>query len=172
MINIQMSYYDRIDLRRLEWIIENAASLNLGKSYVKGHLIGGEGQLELLRKYHKRAVIYEGLIPVSYYQIDDDGRRFSHEISLTNLSRPIRHTIAERSIDIDMKNAHPCIVLWLCKKHGIESNYIEKYVMNRDELLVDLMEGRKLSRDGAKKLLLRATNRDDGHFQQTENDPD
>lgn len=167
-----MSYYDRIDLRRLEWIIENAASLNLGKSYVKGHLIGGEGQLELLRKYHKRAVIYEGLIPVSYYQIDDDGRRFSHEISLTNLSRPIRHTIAERSIDIDMKNAHPCIVLWLCKKHGIESNYIEKYVMNRDELLVDLMEGRKLSRDGAKKLLLRATNRDDGHFQQTENDPD
>jgi hypothetical protein len=166
-----MSYYDRVDLRSLEWIIENASTLNLGKSYVNGALIGGDGQLELLRKYYKRAVLFEGLIPVSYYQLDNDGRRFSHDISLTNLSRPIRHTIAQGMIDLDVKNCHPCIVLWLCKKHGIECHYIERYVMNRDEMLSDLMTARKMSRDGAKKMLLRATNRDDGHFQQTEEDP-
>lgn len=167
-----MTYYDRVDLRRLEWIIENASNIDLGKSYVKGQLIGGDAQLDILRKYQKRAIMFEGLIPVSYYQHDGDGRRFSHEISLTNLSRKIRHTIAEGMIDIDMKNAHPCILLWLCKKHGIECSFIEKYVNNRDSMLKELMDSRQLSRDGAKKMLLKAINRDDGHYQQTELDPE
>ena len=167
-----MPYIDRINLRRLEWIIENAGNVNLGKSYVKGHLVGGDAQLELLRKYYKRALMFEGNVPVSYYQIDDDGRRFSHDISLTNLSRPIRHTISEHMMDIDVKNCHPVIVLWLCKKHGIECNYIEQYVMNRDEMLHEMMAKLGISRDTAKKRLLKATNRDDGHFQQTENDPE
>jgi len=165
-------YIDQVDLRKLEWIIDNAEHLNLGKSYVKGMIVGGDAQLDIIKKYHRRATMFEGYLPVHYYQIDDDGRRFSKDISLTNLSRPIRHTIAKNMIDIDMKNAHPCLVLWLCKRHGIACDFIEKYVLNRDEMLVDLQQGRGLTRDGAKKMLLRAINRDDGHFQQTENDPD
>ena len=167
-----MNYFDEIDLRKLEWVIENATTLNLGKSYVKGHLVGGDGQLEILKKYFKRATFHDGKVPVSYYQHDGDGRRFSHEISLTNLSRPIRHTISKGMIDIDIKNAHPCILLWLCQKEGIECSYIKQYVENREPMLQELMDGRQLSRDGAKKMLLKAINRDDGRFQQTETDPE
>jgi hypothetical protein len=167
-----MNYFDEIDLRKLEWVIENAANVNLGQSYVKGHLVGGDGQVEILKKYFKRATFHDGMVPVSYYQIDGDGRRFSHEISLTNLSRPIRHTIAKGMIDIDIKNAHPCILLWLCQKEGIECSYIKQYVENREPMLQELMVGRTLSRDGAKKMLLKAINRDDGRFQQTETDPE
>jgi len=116
--------------------------------------------------------MFEGEVPVSYYQIDDDGRRFSRDFSLTNMARPIRHTITRGCIDIDMKNAHPCILLWLCKHHGIQCDLIEMYVNQRDKMIGELKEGRGLSRDGAKKMLLRAINRDDGLFQQTEDDPD
>jgi len=167
-----MSYVDSIDLRALEYIIEHADELDLGKSYINGVLIGGEAQLNILKKYQRRAVLYGGEIPVTYYQLDNDGRRFSSEISLTNLSRKIRHTIARKSIDIDIKNAHPCILLWLCKKHGIACNLIEQYVMNREPMIQELMRCLGISRDAAKKMLLRAINRDDGHFQQTELDPE
>ena len=167
-----MSYVDKIDLRKLEWVIENADHLDLGKSYVGGVHIGGEAQLNILKKYQRRAIQYGGEVPVTYYQHDNDGRRFSSDISLTNLSRKIRHTIARNSIDIDMKNAHPCILVWLCKKHGIACNFIEDYVMNREPMIQELMVSRGLSRDGAKKMLLRAINRDDGRFQQMENDPE
>lgn len=167
-----MEYFDYVDLRRLEWCIENADKVNLGKSYVRGQLIGGDGQVDLLRRFYKKAVLHDGQVPVLYRQIDDDGRRFSHDFSLTNMSRPVRHTVTKDCVDIDIKNAHPIILLWLCQKHGIACNYIESYVHHRDPLLKELMEGRQLSRDGAKKMLLKAINRDDGKFQQTEGDPE
>ena len=37
--------------------------------------------------------------------------------------------------DIDMKNAHPVILLYICKKHGIDHAQLESYVNNRDEIL-------------------------------------
>jgi len=165
-------YHDLVDVKKLEWILENSGKLNLGKSYVKGVLIGGDAQLEILRKYNKRAIMFNGSVPQSYYQHDNMGRRFTKDIGLTNLSRPIRHTISKNLIDIDMKNAHPCILLYLCKKYNLHTPYLERYVNNRDELLGELMVGRQLSRDGAKKMLLRAINRDDGKYQQEMNDPD
>jgi hypothetical protein len=172
LLYTKMNYFDEVDLRKLEWVVENADKVNLGKSYVKGHLISGDGQLDILKKYFKRAIHFDGNIPVSYFQHDNDGRRFSHEISLTNLARPIRHTIAKGMIDIDIKNAHPCILLWLCERNGIECHFIKKYVDNREPMLQELVHGRQLSRDGAKKMLLKAINRDDARFQQTENDPE
>ena len=165
-------YHDLVDVKKLEWILENSGKLNLGKSYVKGVKIGGDAQLEILRKYYKRAVMFNGSVPQSYYQHDNMGRRFTKDIGLTNLSRAIRHTISKNLIDIDMKNAHPCILLYLCKKYNLHTPFLERYVNNRDELLGELMVGRQLSRDGAKKMLLRAINRDDGKYQQEMNDPD
>jgi hypothetical protein len=165
-------YHDLVDVKKLEWILENSGKLNLGKSYVKGETIGGDAQLEILRKYNKRAIMFNGSVPQSYYQHDNMGRRFTKDIGLTNLSRPIRHTISKNLIDIDMKNAHPCILLYLCKKYNLHTPFLERYVNNRDELLGELMVGRQLSRDGAKKMLLRAINRDDGKYQQEMNDPD
>jgi hypothetical protein len=164
-------YFDIVDVRKIEWLIENNDKLDLGKSYVRGKLVGGDGQLDILRKYHKRAIMFEGVVPQSYFQHDGVGRRFTREIGLTNLSRKIRHTIAKGLIDIDMKNAHPCFLLYFCQKNALNTPYLEKYVMNRDELLNELMEARGITRDEAKKILLRAINRDDGYYRQEQGDP-
>ena len=165
-------YSDRVSIRRLEWILENADRLDLGKSYVKGQLVGGEAQTEIIRKYLKRAIMFEGEVPQAYFQHDNCGRRFSREIGLTNLSRKIRHTISEGLIDIDVKNAHPVIKQWICRKHNVSCPLLDRYISNRDEMLNELSVARDISKDGAKKMLLRAINRDDGRFQQTQNDPD
>jgi hypothetical protein len=170
---METQYRDVMDVGKLEWVIENAPHLNLGASYVKGQLVTGDAQVSLLKKYLKRAIQYNGLVPVEYYQLDGDGRRFSKDLSLTNISRPVRHTIVrDNVVDIDMKNAHPALVLHLCERHGLTCTYIKQYVMNREPLLTELMTTRGLSRDNAKKMLLRAINRDDGRFQQTEADPE
>ncbi len=38
--------------------------------------------------------------------------------------------------DLDMRSAHPTILLWLCKKHKISSPYLTEYVYNRDTILL------------------------------------
>lgn len=165
-------YVDVVDVRKIEWLIENHAKLDLGKVWVRGQYLRGDAQLDILRKYHKRAVMFEGRVPQSYFQHDGVGRRFTREIGLTNLSRKIRHTIAKGLIDIDMKNAHPCFLLYICKKNNLEVPYLQKYVENRDELINELKQARNISRDDAKKLLLRAINRDDGYYRKEQGDPE
>lgn len=165
-------YVDIVDVRKIEWLIENHSKLDLGKSYVRGQLVGGDAQLDILRKYHKRAIMFEGKVPQSYFQHDGVGRRFTREIGLTNLSRKIRHTIARDLIDIDMKNAHPCFLLYFCKQQGLKTPLLERYVMNRDEMLNELKDTLGLGRDDAKKMLLRAINRDDGYYLRRQGEPE
>ena len=37
--------------------------------------------------------------------------------------------------DLDMKNAHPTLLLYLCKKHDVDAPYLEAYVNNRAKIL-------------------------------------
>jgi hypothetical protein len=55
--------------------------------------------------------------------------------------------------DIDMANAHPTILLYICKKHGIACPELEYYINNRDGCLA-----RFPSRSIGKRLYLIATN--------------
>lgn len=57
--------------------------------------------------------------------------------------------------DIDMANAHPVILRFICKKHDIECPQLEYYINNRDECL-----GKFASRDIGKTAYLVATNKD------------
>ena len=43
--------------------------------------------------------------------------------------------LRDSTTDIDMKNAHPVILLYICKKHNIACAQLESYVNNRDEVL-------------------------------------
>ena len=57
--------------------------------------------------------------------------------SIQNLSSKIRgFLIGNTTTDIDMKNAHPKILEWLCKKHNINCPNLSYYNNNRDALLV------------------------------------
>ena len=58
-----------------------------------------------------------GKIKVHYKQNKSYGRFYAiKSLSLQNIPREIRHTIAkEYYVDIDIKNAHPEFLLKLCK---------------------------------------------------------
>jgi hypothetical protein len=57
--------------------------------------------------------------------------------------------------DIDQVNAHPTILLYICKKHNIICPYLEYYINNRDLCLNEFP-----TRDEGKKVYLIATNTD------------
>jgi hypothetical protein len=59
--------------------------------------------------------------------------------------------------DIDMKNAHPVLLLYICKKHNIDHPNLEYYINNRDDVLDSFS---KLNREEAKTKFLKAINKD------------
>lgn len=72
------------------------------------------------------------------------------------LLREARHTVYDKFYyDIDVVNAHPVIISWLCENLEIESEYLNEYVSNREEQLAKLMGiNSGMSRDKAKQIFL------------------
>jgi hypothetical protein len=61
----------------------------------------------------------------------------------------------DTTTDIDMKNAHPVILRYICHKHNIPCPHLEYYINHRDDCL-SLFE----NRDIGKKAYLKSTNTD------------
>lgn len=107
---------------------------------------------------------YNKTLPVKYNKSSKypskTGRWFSKGgVGIQSLPRIIRHTICKGLwIDIDFKNCHPVILLWLCKKHNIKCDFLENYVNNRDELMNKWMNLLNIPRDEVKTLFLCALN--------------
>jgi hypothetical protein len=58
--------------------------------------------------------------------------------SIQGLSSKIRgFLLGDTTTDIDMRNAHPTILEWLCIKHDIKCPNLTYYINNRDKLLID-----------------------------------
>ena len=87
------------------------------------------------------------------------GRLFSPK-SLQNVWRAFRGALCVGMMtDIDMKNCHPVILLWICDKFGIDCPVLRKYVEDREFHLTELgkaMGGK--DREACKRLFLVATN--------------
>jgi hypothetical protein len=83
------------------------------------------------------------------------GRLFSNGVQ--NIGREIRGFLMSHTTDIDMKNAHPVILRYICKKHNILSRELDYYVENRDNILTSIPNTTK---DEAKTMFLVALNND------------
>eukprot|EP00967_Tisochrysis_lutea_P084027 scaffold117241_cov32-Tisochrysis_lutea.AAC.1 len=59
--------------------------------------------------------------------------------------------LGRKTTDLDMSNAHPRIIVWLCKKEGIECPFMEYFVDNRQAVY-------EVMGEGSKKLILEAIN--------------
>lgn len=112
-----------------------------------------------------------GVIDVEYRQQPKHGKPFGRfnamgSVSLQNISRPIRHTIArDHYVDLDMCNAHPVILLWYCTKHDIPCKYLKKYVDDRESHIADIMEyNPTMSRGEVKRVFLSLINGGKGAF--------
>ena len=90
----------------------------------------------------------------------DFGRLFCTK-GMQNVWRAFRGALCKGLMtDIDMKNCHPVILLWICNKFGIGCPKLREYVEHRDHHLVELgnVQQRGTDREACKRLFLVATN--------------
>lgn len=85
------------------------------------------------------------------------GRQFAKGgVSMQSMKRWMRHLLANDSYyDLDIKNCHPNILSQLCKKKGWETPVLDNYLVNREDLLKEMVG---LSRDDAKEVVLSIMN--------------
>ena len=124
---------------------------------------------KIIKKYLHRS--RHGNVRVDYKQNDGKGRFCAvGSMSLQTIPREIRQTICkDYYIDIDMCNAHPIILEWLCKKNGFECKELSNYIQNRDELLNKVKFNGKYTKDKAKQVYLALTNGGIKDYQESDN---
>jgi hypothetical protein len=114
------------------------------------HLVKKDSKYEpltILKKYLKKSK--KGKINVKYIQKNNIGRYYAISgLSLGTMQKVFRHTIAnEHYVDIDMVNAHPVILLHLCKKYNFNCDKLEKYIINREEILRSIDKDRNNAKE-------------------------
>lgn len=118
-----LSKIERIDTEKLQIIINNMEKLQIDEQI-----------RAILVKYLNRSV--NGTVRVDYKQTNGGRHNAVRSLSLQNLKRKVRHTIAsEYYVDIDMVNAHPVILSHLCHKEGFKSKMLDDYIKNRETVL-------------------------------------
>lgn len=115
---------------------------------------GGRGTVEVSYKQSANRM------KVNSKAAEPEGRYYSkRSLSLQNITRQIRHTIArDHYYDIDMENCHPRVLQFLCKKNNIKSPQLDKYVDDREPQLARLMKQMKRGRGEIKTMLLAILN--------------
>ena len=72
------------------------------------------------------------------YTLNTNSGRLYSGTSIQGLPKPIRGLLFKNTTDYDMVNAHPTILLYLCKKHNLDKNIysnLDYYVNNREIVL-------------------------------------
>ncbi len=73
------------------------------------------------------------------------GRRYADKRSLQYFWAVYRNAlVSSECIDIDMKNAHPSIILKICKDNKIKCPNLKKYVTEKDSCIDDFIDDDKL----------------------------
>lgn len=152
------SFIEIFDRERLQFIINN-------ESYFKSYLGCDDdekyAQFSLYKKYLNKGLgVYNNLAPIKYNKING-GRRFAlGGISLQSFNYKVRGYIsADLYYDIDIRNAHPCILKDICQKHNFNSRYLNLYVFDRDNTIQDIIDvNPKLSICDVKKAILSTMN--------------
>jgi len=89
-------------------------------------------------KYLKLVVLNNGVMDMQYRYAKNRkmGRMYSKSFGIQNLQYKIRGFIIDDNYkDYDCVNMHPCLLLYLCKKHGIDTPQLELYCEKRAETL-------------------------------------
>ena len=90
----------------------------------------------------------DGCKRIVYKQTCDKNRYYGDSSCLTYLKKEIRNSIMPKNIkDIDMVNAHPTILNYLCKKNKVDCNILKNYIENRELILSSFGEDRKIIKE-------------------------
>jgi phage/plasmid-associated DNA primase len=148
-----ITLHERVDVNALTKLIHSSL---LKPMLSKWKQFNYTSEKQQLTKYIK--LIQHGIATVNYHKCDgSDWGRSNPDgmVSLFSMRRTIRHTIANKYyIDIDIDNCHPQILYQLCIKHNIPCEFLEKYVLNRQEYLEKVQSYYKVDYDNAKLLFI------------------
>lgn len=115
-----------------------------------------------LVKYIKNYNKQSGLVKVKYTRgnIIEFGRvNPVKTLGLHSINRKIRHTITKDIlIDIDIVNAHPTILLQICKKYNYPCKYLNDYVFNRDVIINKYINKYNITKHDVKQLFIMLIN--------------
>ena len=130
-----MEIFERVDKRAAQFI--NKLSMDTFKT-----LTTEKNNEKLTLEYNKMKKIAkdhlneeEEGITRRYEQKNSFGGRFYSGNSIQLLNKHVRGVFMNKSTDIDMCNAQPTILLYLCRKHNIDCSNLAHYVNNRGEVL-------------------------------------
>lgn len=103
-----------------------------------GHDFDWVSYIARLRRYLQFAISQNGAYDREYKFAENhnDGRIYVKDYGIQSLQKNLRNFLCdEYYYDIDIANAHPCILLHLCKEHGVYTPYLENYVLDRQNVL-------------------------------------
>ena len=114
-------------------------------------------QYDLLKEFTKEMILNKYECKREYHfstQSVINGRLFVRHKGIQRLHHKIRGILCDGLYDdFDMVNAHPSILLYLCKQLNFPCYNLQSYVINRDECIGNLMNDINGSRTSAKKIL-------------------
>jgi hypothetical protein len=156
-----ISQTETFDADKLSYIVNNFAEFKPQLRWRERYDI--INPVQIMTKYLDRARVNGGkaTVRVDYRQRNNKGRFFAMgSMSLQSLPREIRHTIAkDYYLDADMKNAHPVILQWLCRKHELPCPALDAYIADREQYMAQVQQdGQFVGRDKAKQIYLALTN--------------
>lgn len=97
-----------------------------------------------------------------YVKGKDFGRLQSIDPSLQRMFNGFRGILCnDVTLDLDMSNCHPNILLNLCIKHNIKCDYLRQYIFNREDSLKELMAEYDIPREEAKQTYLKCLNKEE-----------
>ena len=159
-----IEFQERFNPDKLSYLIEN--SYELGLLDGSSSLIDYKELLEPLNEYLTNS--RHGIAHVRYRQNNGNGRFYAigYSSNLQRMKRVIRHTISDEFYcDLDMVNAAPTILSWLCKMNDIDCSNLDKYIENREQLISDL----GVERDVGKKIYISIINGGNSDYNSVKN---
>ena len=147
-----MQLTERIDMQRVSYLSQ--MTFNEFKKFSSNTKNEDERKTkyDILQGFCKSNIKARGQVS-RYYGFTEKnslevGGRLYCGSSLQSLQRQFRGFVCDGFMtDIDMKNAHPVIALYLCRKYNIHCPQLSYYVENRDEILT------QFGSDGKEKFL-------------------
>ena len=155
-----MELTERLPLRPIHWLSQLSFTefvdtcLKKDKKYTKEEC---KTKYSILQQFCQTNLKTDGITKRIYtYSTGTYGRLFSVG-SLQGLPSTVRGLFMRNGVgtDIDMCNAHPVILRYVCKLHNIQCPHLEYYIKHRDECLVKFE-----SREVGKICYLTALNKD------------
>ena len=153
-----MEFEEKYDLNRVQYL--DSLTITQMKPYLGNCKNDDERRIKFnkIKRFSSGIIKNRGLAVRQYAYslstpLETGGRLFSG-CSIQGVSKPIRGFLLDGiTTDIDLVNAHPIILSYLCKKHSIHCAELDNYIRNRSKILAQFDD-----RDKAKKLFLTAVN--------------